>query len=259
MIFCNHSAANANSLVAAEPADGGIIMEVYNKNRDKNNSMHDEIREQNAKLRDAPLKDKAAYFKEYYLKTTIAAVIVIALVGYLAYSILTAPSDTAFAAFFYNDIGDSSSTELIDGFTSYMNIDTKKHDAYIDATMNYYPNRNDYDIYMGLEKAMAVLSTGELDVIVGDTATIDYFTHCDCLHDITTVLPDDLLTQFGDRLYYAETGETKELVPVGVYVTDAPKLNQYYYHDDMETIMTFVVNSNSMDNAIAFLRYIYME
>ena len=74
-------------------------MEVYNKNRDKNNSMHDEIREQNAKLRDAPLKDKAAYFKEYYLKTTIAAVIVIALVGYLAYSILTAPSDTAFAAF----------------------------------------------------------------------------------------------------------------------------------------------------------------
>ena len=42
--------------------DGGVTMEVYNKNRDKNNSMHDEIREQNAKLKDAPLKEKLAYF-----------------------------------------------------------------------------------------------------------------------------------------------------------------------------------------------------
>ena len=37
-------------------------MEVYNKNRDKNQGMHDEIREQNAKLKDAPLKDKIAYY-----------------------------------------------------------------------------------------------------------------------------------------------------------------------------------------------------
>ena len=47
-------------------------MEVYNKNRDKNQGMHDEIREQNAKLKDAPLKDKIAYYKEYYLKATLA-------------------------------------------------------------------------------------------------------------------------------------------------------------------------------------------
>ncbi len=81
--------------------DGGVIMEVYNKNRDKNNSMHDEIREQNAKLKGAPLKEKLAYYKEYYLKTTIVAAVIILLVGSIAYSMLTAPSDTAFAAFYY--------------------------------------------------------------------------------------------------------------------------------------------------------------
>lgn len=234
-------------------------MEVYNKNRDKNNSMHDEIREQNAKLKDAPLKDKLAYFKEYYLKTTIITIICIILAGYLAYSILTAPSDTAFAAFFYNDTGDSSSTELIDGFVEYMNIDTKKHDAYIDTTMNFVPDNADYDVYMSLEKSMAVISTCELDVIVGDTDTLDYYAKIDCLHDITTILPDDLRAQFADKLYYAESGETGELLPVGVYVTDSPKLNQYYYYVDREPILGFVINSNSIDNAIAFLRYIYIE
>ena len=47
---------------------GFNFMEVYNKNRDKNRNMHDEIREQNAKLKGAPLHEKLAYFKEYYLK-----------------------------------------------------------------------------------------------------------------------------------------------------------------------------------------------
>ena len=67
-------------------------MEVYNKNRDQNNSMHDEIREQNAKLKDAPFKEKLAYFKEYYLKMTLVAVATIGLIVYILVTTLTSPS-----------------------------------------------------------------------------------------------------------------------------------------------------------------------
>ena len=66
-------------------------MEVYNKNRDTNNSMHDEIREQNAKLKDAPFREKLDYFRDYYLKTTIVAVVVIVFVGYLSDKLLFSP------------------------------------------------------------------------------------------------------------------------------------------------------------------------
>lgn len=235
-------------------------MEVYNKNRDQNKSLHDEIREQNAKLKDASFREKLAYFREYYLKGTLIAAAAVIFVVYIAYSMLTSPSDTAFAAFFYNDTGDSSNTGLIDGFVEYAGIDIKEHEAYIDATMNYYESETpNYDIYMGLEKAMAVISTGELDVIVGDTAAIDYFARAECLHDITQVLPPDLLESFGDRLYYAGVGENGGELPVGIYVTDSPKLNEYYYYVNKEPILCFVVNSNSMENAISFLRYIYLE
>lgn len=234
-------------------------MEVYNRNRDQNNSMHDEIREQNAKLKDATLKEKLAYFKEYYLKTTIVVVIVAIFVGHLAYTMITAPSDSAFAAFFFNDLGDSSNTELIDGFVAYQNIDTKKHDAYIDMTMDYFPDNGTPETYMALQKSMAVISTGELDIIVGDTNTIDYFSRGECVHDVTEVLPDDLLALFEDKIYYTEFGENKELIPAGIYVTDAPKLNPYYGYAGLEPILSFVINSNSIDNAIAFLRYLYIE
>jgi hypothetical protein len=237
----------------------GNNMEVYNKNRDKNNGMHDEIREQNAKLKDAPIKEKWAYFKEYYLKTTLAILAAVVVLVYLAYSMITAPRDTAFAAFFFNDTGDSSDTTLIDGFIDYMGINTKKSECYIDASVVYDPTGQNYEAYIFVEKVMAVIASEELDVIVGDADTIDYYGGLECFSDITTVLPDDLMEKFNDKLYYAKVGESDELVPVGIYITDAPKIVENYYYVDKDAIMGFIVNSNSVDNAIEFLRYIYME
>ena len=234
-------------------------MEVYNKNRDQNNSMRDEIREQNAKLKGAPLREKLSYYREYYLKPTIVVIIIILLVGSIAYSMLTAPSDTAFAAYFYNTTGNTSDTELIDGFVKHLGIDTKEHDAYIDTSMYYTPDSSDMNTYMTIEKTMAIMSTGELDVVVGDADMLDYFARNECLHDVTAVLPDDLLARFEDKLYYAKYGESETLTPVGIYVGDAPKLNQSAYYTGMEPILGLVVNSDNLDNAIEFLRYLYME
>ena len=76
-------------------------MEVYNKNRDQNNSIHDEIKEQNAKLKNASFKEKFDYFKEYYLKATIVIIAAIVIVISIVCSILTSPSDTAFAAYLF--------------------------------------------------------------------------------------------------------------------------------------------------------------
>ena len=112
-------------------------MDVYNKNRDKNNSLSDEIKEQNAKLKNASLKDKLLYFKDYYLLTTLGIIAVCSFVFSLVYSMVTAPQDTAFGIFLYNDTGDSSNTELIDSFAQYTGIDTKKHNVYLDASMTY--------------------------------------------------------------------------------------------------------------------------
>lgn len=235
-------------------------MEVYNKNRDQNHSIHDEIREQNAKLKDAPLKEKLAYFKEYYLKTTlvvIAALIVIVCIGY---SMITAPDDTGFAAYFFNHVGDSSDTTMLDEFVEYIDLDTKEHDAYIDTAMHYNPDAQNYEsVYVGIEKSWAVMSSGELDIIVGDQMAFDYFAKGGSFADITTILPEDLLDMFQDKLYYYTDEETGETLPVGIYVSDSPQLKEHSYYLEKEPILGFVVNSNSMDNAISFLRFLYTE
>ena len=101
-------------------------MEVYNKNRDQNNSIHDEIKEQNAKLKNAPFKEKLEYFKDYYLKVAIVIIAAIVIVIGIAHSIITSPSDTAFAAYLFNSTGDTYDTELLDSFVEHEGIDTKK-------------------------------------------------------------------------------------------------------------------------------------
>ena len=234
-------------------------MEVYNKNRDNNHSMHDEIREQNAKLKGAPLKEKLSYFMEYYLKSTVALIIALILVGSFIYTIVTAPEDTAFAAYLYNSTGDSASTALIDEYIAYTGIDTKKHEVYLDATMNYSTDNGNYMDYTGIQKAMAVISTKELDILVGDQEAFDYFVKSDCFHDVTTILPEELLEKYKDHLYYYTFEETGETLPVGIYVTDSPKLNEYHYYIEKEPILGFICNSNSIENALTFLEFIYIE
>ncbi len=236
-----------------------IKMEVYNKNRDLNNGMHDEIREQNEKLKNAPFKEKFKYFMDYYSKITIVIIVIIATVIYIAYSMITSPKDTAFAAYLFNSSGKPADTELQDKFIEHLGIDTDEYFAYIDSTMYYTSGNVSTDVYAHINKTMAVMYNGELDVIVGDATAIDYFSYGEYFHDITTILPDDLLEQFKDKLYYAVVNENGDKVPVGIYVTDSPKLNKYSYYPNSDPILCFISNSNSIDNAIEFLRYIYME
>lgn len=237
-------------------------MTVYNQNRDSHHSLRDEIKEQNAKLKGATLKEKLAYYKEYYLKMTI--VIIIAVIGAisLAVSILTGPEGTAFAAYFINNTGSVTDDTMLQDFVSYAGIDTKKYEAYIDTSLSYDPTASDYYAYIAIEKSMAIISTNELDVIIGDDIAINYYAGGECFADITTLLPQDLMEQFSDKLYYYTNEETGEAIPVGIYVEDSPKLQEYHYYDytdGRKPILGFLVNSDSIDNAITFLRYIYTE
>lgn len=233
-------------------------MGVYNENRDNNNSIHDEIREQNAKLKNASFKEKLAYFKEYYLKTTIIIVIAAIAGMHIIYSMVTAPKDTAFSAYFFNNSGYVTDNSLIDNFASHMDIDSKKHSVFIDSTIYLNPTSTDFNSVASVQKTAAAISTNDLDIIAGDTTVIDFFAKDGYFYDVTELLPEETCAKFADNFYYAKNDEDK-LIPVGIYVKDAPMLKKYNYYTDQEPVLCFVINSNSIDNAIEFFNYIYTE
>lgn len=232
-------------------------MEIYNTHRDNNKNIRDEIREQNHKLKNASFKDKFRYFMDYYSKITFVIIIGIAIIIYIAYSIFTSPKNTVFAAYFFNSNSNPANTSLQDDFLKHLEINTNDDLAYIDTTI-YFDNENvTKDITANINKTMIEMYNGKLDIIVGDSKTIDYFSYGEYFHDITEVLPDDLLEQFKDRLYYAVINEEGDKIPVGIYITDSPQLKKYSYYENSEAILGFILNSKNMDNAIEFIRYLY--
>ena len=241
-------------------------MDVYNKNRDQNNGMHDEIREQNAKLKNAPFKEKLQYFKDYYLKSTLLILCVVIFIISIIHSAVSGPSDTVFAAYFFNDTGDSSSTALADSFAEYMQIDTSEHEVYIDATLTYNNGEtvdptgatSGYDVYVNIQKTMAMIAAKDLDVIVCDDMALAYFEKAECFADVRDILSAQQLAKYADRLYYFHNEETNEDIPIGIYVQDAPKMAENYYYYNKEAVLSFLVNSENLDNAVAFLDYIFM-
>ena len=233
-------------------------MAIYNKNRDQNANIYDEIKEQRAKMHGQPLKVKLEYFKDYYLKATLIGIVALILVISLIVSIVNQPDDTVFSSYFINNQIALAETPLAEDFAASMGIDIKKHNVYIDTSMTYSEDGDDYYDTVTIQKLVAVMAAGELDSMVGDEAVIDHYASGDCFLDITTVLPEDLMAQFQDDLYYAKN-EEGDMVPVGIYLKNAPQLEQYGYYTAFTPIMSLIANSNNTENAIAFIRFLYNE
>lgn len=233
-------------------------MSVYNKNRDNNLSLHDEIKEQNAKMKGQPLSVKLGYFKDYYLKITLVVIVIIVAAIGLIVSIVNQPDDTAFAGYFINCSVPVPDDTLINQYIDESGIDTKKHDVYLETSLSISEGDTNQDpyAYVAIEKVMAIISTGELDVIVGDDVATNYYADGDCFLDITTVLPKDLLDKFQNKLYYY-TREDGTSIPVGIYIDDSSKLQDFGYYKNQQPIFGIIANSNSVDNAISFLRFLY--
>lgn len=233
-------------------------MAVYNNNRDHNHNIYDEIKEQKSKMKGQPFKVKFSYFVDYYLKASIIGAIALALVISLIVSIVNQPDDTVFSSYFVNTQLSLQETPLVEDFAASINIDTKKHNVYVDTSITYSEDGSDYYDTVTIQKLVAVMASGELDTMVGNENVINHFAEGDCFLDITTILPADLMEQFQDDLYYAKN-EEGETIPVGIYLNDAPQLTKYGYFTEFTPILGVITNSKNTENTIAFIRFLYTE
>lgn len=230
-------------------------MGIYNKKKE----ILDDTYIQDIKKKKTPFENKFKNFKNYYFKIIIVTLICITTIIYISHSIITAPKNTVFTAYFFNSFSNPENTEFEDNFIKQLDIDTSNDLACIDSVMYFDNEQVTPDITANINKTMVEMYNGKLDIIVGDSETIDYFCYGEYFHDITEVLPEDLLEQFKDNLYYAVINEEGTKVPVGIYITDSPQLRKYSYYENSEPILGFILNSKNMDNALEFLRYLYYE
>lgn len=190
------------------------------------NSVNDEIHEQHRKMKGRSLKEKAAYFWEYYKVHTLVVILVALFGGNLIYTIATA-RDEAFCAAFVNVYMNTEldQTGLTSDYETYAEIDTEEYEALFetDLTVNY----DTMDTYSAanMQKIMALTSAKSLDVIITDDHYFERNLKDVLFGDLSDFLSDDTMEKYADRIIYADIPEDdKGEIPVAIDVSDSSLL-----------------------------------
>lgn len=189
--------------------------------------------------------------------------------------------------------------ELEEGFSSYIDLDTGKYQAVVDTSAYQTPGIvvDTYDMTTS-EKVGVQSIAGALDCLVADASNFYYYTCSLAMVDLREILSAEELAQYESYIYYVDMADVdayqeavnsaegagslmtkeegaanekvdaftmpdpdkmQEPTPVGIVVTDAPKIADSGVYTDRVAIFGFTQNSTHQENAVRFLTYLFEE
>lgn len=251
----------------------------------------DEIREQQRKTRDMTAKGKWEYFWEYYRVQTIVVIFVIIMVATLIRDIVTS-KDYIFNCIMMNSY-QLAAEPLETSFAEYAGLDLKEYDCYIDTSTSLSLTTYDQYNMATVQKLMAQLQSGDLDVIVFNSEIFNTYSLNGMFLDLRTVMSEEELARYEDQLYYVDYAEIvrkeeaeresydmaelpvdvdvaaeteahrhpetmEDPMPIGVFLTDTPFVEKSgCYAREAEPILGIVTTSERSNIAIQYLDFLW--
>lgn len=170
----------------------------------------DEIREQQMKTRDMSLKGKLSYFWYYYKIHVLVTVIVLIVGGRLIYDMATAKDYN-----FYGMMMNSSHLDseiLQDAFGEYAQLDMENYKCFIDTLSDLsYQAQSEYDMAT-FQKVVALVQTGDLDVMVLDAQLFYNFSFNSMLMDLRNIFSEEELARYEGNIYYIDYAKVRRAV-----------------------------------------------
>ncbi len=231
-------------------------------------SIKEEILEEHKKnWKEMTPPQRIKHFWHYY-KIHVAVVAIV--IAFIAYLILRAtvfkPLPYAFAGYAlssnYYMAQDLSAIEaFMNEFIIREDIDTEEYQVLFDVSNAMNPDStNTLDMAVDL-KLVTAGQDGELDVLIGTSKQIDFYV-INGFYDVSLdkLMPEDMFKEYDEAglIYYYYDETTEETYPIGVYISDAPRIKALeLYNEDDEIILGVISTSERTDTAIEFIEYIY--
>lgn len=198
---------------------------------------------------------KLGYFKDYYLKIVIIAVIAAAIVIALLNTMIFNRKESVFSIVFLNESYLNDSEEFSDALTQYLGL-TDSAD-YISVS-NY-----DLDQYQVQMAYVTQMTAGGIDVVV---CPLDYFEEGSKLGvfaDLSEVLPDDMYHSLSDRILesreavtdnYGEVVSWEDPLPHGIDLTGNARYEEFDGYDE-KPILCVLKNAVHMENSLRLISW----
>ncbi len=237
--------------------------------------IHDEIRRQQAKLKDMTLKQKIGYVIYYYKwHILIVSALIIFLISFI-HGYVTQKEEVFFMEVINSSVPSTDDPDLISAFEATAeNYDPARQKMTVDYSYIDLVN-TDYLSMTNDQKVVAMLTAGTIDAMIAPPDVTDKYIATECFCDLREVLPKDLLdrlTDEGYEFYYdknsKENTSDASRVPIGVIISNTPVIksgyidnngiHQMYYKATEKSypIYSVMFNSAHQDRAVDYLYYL---
>lgn len=201
-------------------------------------------------------KEKFQFFKDYYLKYTILALIILAFAIQFIISIVT-KKDTVFSISLINqNIEEATITQLSEELTSSLLLDSKKEQVTIDQSLYSDDPDGATLAEASQQKLMVYVYSGEYDIMIAERAMIENFAASGFFIDLNLFLPESQKQALNDQFLLCKGGEpsspeSSDTGAYGVSLTGNTALSAYT-KGLKEPVLAVFVSSKQTEHTLRF-------
>ena len=203
-------------------------------------------------------KQKIDHLWTYYKWVLAVAAGVILLICIVVSSIMNKSVTTLYSGTIINvELSDVGEAYLTDDLFSYFGGVDKKEK--VDLTSSYY---NDLSTTQDPEgdaalvmSVTAMVAAKELDYIIMDELSFDYYKKATIFASLEEVLSQELIDQFSDRIVYYTDEEEGTTYPVALDITDTAFVEDCV-EGSKKVYIAFCGNTDRVERSTTFLKYV---
>jgi len=219
----------------------------------------DEFREEREAMKNAPLKDRIAYFWEYNKLETFLVVFGTICIISIATSIMNRKeevlSGVVLNRFWLQQEG-LGCEEFINDYLEYREYDPDEYDLVLNTAMTYIAGDTEGVLEENVNSSQVIaasLTAGALDFMIADDAAILEFDNTEYFHDLRNIFTEDELKSYDDFLIYSGRDDS---IPVAIDITNSECVSEIYavQHDTLG--IALFGNASHVDEFKYFVEYI---
>ena len=166
-------------------------------------SIHEEIKDQQKKLKDQSFKARWEYFWDYYKVHVIIGVVVLIIAISTIRSYVT-QKPIGLYGIMLNSGYEVSSQDLKDGYIEFSGLKPSEYDILLDTSATFNQTQLDQMTMATSQKIIANVAAKEIDFIGADDDTFSYYASQDLFMDLRNIFSDEELKALGDNIYYMD-------------------------------------------------------
>lgn len=209
------------------------------------------VEEEKQKLGEMSKEEKIDYFKEYYLKTVIFAVVVLILLMWLLIDIVLGFRGNIVTGGVVNTkLSQEGSTFLSDDYLTYMGASKLTKKVYL--APDIFIDDDDPQSYTVFQ---AELATNTYNYLISDEKGLAFAAQIEVAADLDEVLEDNLFKSLSDKIVYRKSGDNGTEIAAAIDITDTA-FTKNYVNSGGKVYFVITGDPDEYGKALKMLEYI---